>query len=179
MYAANFAASPETASAIVTEDIVGTIEEGTVKVKFFETAVPIFVLPEYVVTVTVAVPEVDEGIPFIQVKGIAYDVDVPTFDAVYEYDPKENFTVCVKLLEALVIETAHVFVPFIATEAVTEAIVDALAIVLNTPVPDAGTVPKYVPDNVTLIPASHEKEHVFDPSVPCGTVTVFVKIVFV
>ena len=141
IYVPNFAASPETASEIVTEDIVGITEEGTVSVKFFDTAVPIFVLPEYVVTVTVAVADVAEGIPLIQVKGMAYDVDVPTFDAVYEYVPNENFTVCVKLLDALVIDTAHAFVPFIATEAVTEAIVDALAMELKEPLPEAVTVP--------------------------------------
>ena len=47
---------------------------------------------------------------------------------------------CVKLLDALVIVTAHVFVPLTLTDEVVVN-VDALAIVLNTPFPDALTVP--------------------------------------
>ena len=47
----------------------------------------------------------------------------------------------VKLLEALVIATVTALVPFTATEAVTLLIVDARAIVLNVPVPEAVTLP--------------------------------------
>ena len=69
---------PETASESVTVLIVGTMVDGAVMVKFFDTAEPIFVLPEYVVTVTFAVPLVAFGMAFSHDRGIAYDVDVPT-----------------------------------------------------------------------------------------------------
>ena len=58
-------------SATATLDIDGTTDAGTVMVKFFDTAEPIFVLPEYVVTVTFAVPLVAFGIAFNQLFGIA------------------------------------------------------------------------------------------------------------
>ena len=45
--------------------------EGTVSVKFLLTADPIFVLPEYVVTVTFAVPDVALGMAFSQDVGMA------------------------------------------------------------------------------------------------------------
>ena len=45
-YAPNCAARPETASDRLTALIVGTTVEGTVSVKFADTADPIFVLPE-------------------------------------------------------------------------------------------------------------------------------------
>ena len=70
-YAPNFAARPDTASAIVTPLIVGTTEDGTVSVKFLLTALPIYVLPEYVVTVTFAVPLVAFGMAFSQLVGMA------------------------------------------------------------------------------------------------------------
>ncbi len=61
MYAPNFAESPETASAIVNDEILGTTEEGTFAVK--ETVfVPINVLPLYVLQVMVQVPDVPLGI---------------------------------------------------------------------------------------------------------------------
>ena len=44
---------------------------GTVSVKFLLTAEPIFVDPEYVVTVTFAVPLVPFGMAFSQLVGIA------------------------------------------------------------------------------------------------------------
>ena len=48
---------------------------------------------------------------------------------------------CVKLLAALVMFTVTAFVPLTATEDVTLLIVDALAMVLNVPLPDAVTLP--------------------------------------
>jgi hypothetical protein len=56
---------------MVTPEMVGTTVEGTVRVKVLLTADPIFVLPEYVVTVTFAVPLVADGIAFSQLVGIA------------------------------------------------------------------------------------------------------------
>ena len=50
-------------------------------------------------------------------------------------------TVCVKLEAALVMFTVTALVPLTDTEAVTLLIVDALAMVLNTPLPDAVTLP--------------------------------------
>jgi hypothetical protein len=70
----------------------------------------------------------------------------------------------VKEDDALLISTLQVFVPFTLTEAVTAEMEDALAIVLNTPLPDAVTLPQYVPDKVTLIPAVAENAQVFVPS---------------
>ena len=67
----NCALMPDTVSAMDTAEIVGTTEEGTVMVKFLLTAEPIFVLPEYVVTVTFAVPLVALGIAFSQEVGMA------------------------------------------------------------------------------------------------------------
>ena len=58
-------------SATATLEIDGTTEAGTVMVKFFDTADPIFVLPEYVVTVTFAVPLVAFGMAFSQLCGMA------------------------------------------------------------------------------------------------------------
>ena len=58
-------------SATATLEIVGTTVVGTVMVKFLDTAVPTFVLPEYVVTVTFAVPDVAEGMAFSHVCGMA------------------------------------------------------------------------------------------------------------
>ena len=60
----------DTVSAAATLEIVGTTVDGTVIVKLELTADPIFVLPEYVVTVTFAVPLVAFGIAFNQVCGI-------------------------------------------------------------------------------------------------------------
>ena len=61
MYAPNFAERPETASATVRAEILGTTEEGTFAVK--ETVlVPINVLPLYVLQVMVQVPDVPFGI---------------------------------------------------------------------------------------------------------------------
>jgi hypothetical protein len=62
--------------------MVGTTVVGTVSVKFLLTAVPIFVLPLYVVTVTFAVPLVAFGRAFNQLVGIAYEVEVATLEAV-------------------------------------------------------------------------------------------------
>ena len=76
-YAPNFAASPDTASDRLTALIVGTTVAGTVSVKLADTAEPIFVLPEYVVTVTFAVPDVALGMAFSQDCGMVYDADVP------------------------------------------------------------------------------------------------------
>ena len=70
-YPPNCAARPETASEMLTLLIVGTTEEGTVTLNVLDTAEPIFVLPEYVVTVTFAVPDVALGITLIQSLGIA------------------------------------------------------------------------------------------------------------
>ena len=70
-YAPNCAARPATASEMVTPLIVGTTVEGTVTVKLLLAALPIFVLPLYVVTVTLAVPLVALGIALIQDVGIA------------------------------------------------------------------------------------------------------------
>ena len=64
-------ARPETASERVTALMVGTTVEGTVSVKFLDTAEPIFVLAEYVVTVTFAVPLVAFGMAFSQLVGMA------------------------------------------------------------------------------------------------------------
>ena len=50
-------------------------------------------------------------------------------------------TVCVKLLDALVMFTVTAFVPFTLTDAVTLLMVDALAIVLKVPDPEAVTFP--------------------------------------
>ena len=58
-------------SATATLPIVGTTDAGTVRVKFFDTAEPILVLPEYVVTVTFAVPLVAFGMAFNQLVGMA------------------------------------------------------------------------------------------------------------
>ena len=66
---------------------------------------------------------------------------MPTSVVVFEYDPNEKTTVCVKLLAALVMLTVQVFVPFTATEEVTLAMVDALAMVSNVPFPLAVTLP--------------------------------------
>jgi hypothetical protein len=60
---------------------------------------------------------------------------------VFEYDPKEKTTVCVKLLAALVMFTVHSFVPFTLTEDVTLLMVDALAMASNVPLPLAVTLP--------------------------------------
>ena len=57
-------------SFTATLEKVGTTVEGTVMVKFFDTADPIFVLPEYVVTVTFAVPLVALGMAFSHVCGM-------------------------------------------------------------------------------------------------------------
>ena len=46
-----------------------------------------------------------------------------------------------KLLAALVMFTVHVLVPFTLTELVTLLMVDALAMVLNVPDPEAVTFP--------------------------------------
>jgi len=45
-YAPNCEAMPETASEMLTDDIDGTTVDGTVSLKFLDTADPIFVLPE-------------------------------------------------------------------------------------------------------------------------------------
>ena len=58
-------------SATATLPMVGTTVAGTVNVKFLLTADPIFVLPEYVVTVTFAVPLVASGMAFSQLVGMA------------------------------------------------------------------------------------------------------------
>ena len=57
-----------TASATATDDIDGTTVDGTVTVRFTD-FVPIVVLPDFVVTVTVAVADVP-AIAFIQLAGI-------------------------------------------------------------------------------------------------------------
>ena len=57
-----------TASATVTDDMDGTTVDGTVTVRFTD-FVPIVVLPDFVVTVTVAVADVP-AIAFIQLAGI-------------------------------------------------------------------------------------------------------------
>ena len=76
MYAPNFAERPETASAIVKVEILGTTEEGTLAVK--ETVlVPINVLPLYVLQVMVQVPDVPLGTWLANDKGTVQDVDVP------------------------------------------------------------------------------------------------------
>ena len=76
MYAPNFAERPETASAIVKDEILGTTEEGTLAVK--ETVlVPINVLPLYVLQVMVQVPDVPLGTWLANDKGTVQDVDVP------------------------------------------------------------------------------------------------------
>ena len=62
---------PDVASERVTALIDGTTVDGTVIVKFFETAEPILVLPEYVVTVTLAVPLVAFGMALSQLCGMA------------------------------------------------------------------------------------------------------------
>jgi hypothetical protein len=121
--------------------MVGTTVEGTVNVKFLLTALPILVDPEYVVTVTFAVPLVAFGMAFNQLVGMAYEVDVPTSFVVLEWLPKLNTTVCVKVLAALVMFTVHVFVPLTATDAVTLLMVLALAMVLNVPFPLAVMLP--------------------------------------
>jgi hypothetical protein len=115
--------------------------EGTVNVKFLLTALPILVDPEYVVTVTFAVPLVAFGMAFNQLVGMAYEVDVPTSFVVLEWLPKLNTTVCVKVLAALVMFTVQVFVPFTLTEPVTLLMVLALAMVLNVPFPLAVMLP--------------------------------------
>jgi hypothetical protein len=71
-------------SATATLPKVGTTVAGTVNVKFLLTADPIFVLPEYVVTVTFAVPLVALGMAFNQLVGMAYEVEVPTSFVVLE-----------------------------------------------------------------------------------------------
>ena len=128
-------------SESVTELMVGTTVAGTVSVKSLLTAVPIFVLPEYVVTVTFAVPLVAFGMAFNQLVGMAYEVEVATLLTVLELLPKLNTTVCVKLPEALVMLTVTVFVPLTATDAVTLLMVDALAMVSNVPFPLAVMLP--------------------------------------
>ena len=50
-------------------------------------------------------------------------------------------TVCVKLLDALAIFTVTELEPFTLTDAVTLLMVDALAMVLKTPLPEAVTLP--------------------------------------
>ena len=57
-----------TASATVTDDMDGTTVDGTVTVRFTD-FVPIVVLPDFVVTVTVAVADVPD-MAFIQVAGM-------------------------------------------------------------------------------------------------------------
>ena len=128
-------------SESVTELMVGTTVAGTVSVKSLLTAVPILVLPLYVVTVTFAVPLVAFGMAFNQLVGIAYEVEVPTLLTVLELLPKLNTTTCVNALEALVMLTVTVFVPLTATEAVTLLMVLALAMVSNTPFPLAVMLP--------------------------------------
>ena len=56
------------ASATVTDDMDGTTVDGTVTVRFTD-FVPIVVLPDFVVTVTVAVADVPD-MAFIQVAGM-------------------------------------------------------------------------------------------------------------
>ena len=68
-------------------------------------------------------------------------MDVPTPVVVLLYVPKLKTTVCVKLEDALVMDTATSFVPFTLTEDVTLAIEDARAMVSNVPVPLAVTFP--------------------------------------
>ena len=62
---------PASASERVTALMVGTTVAGTVNVKFLDTADPTFELPEYVVTVTFAVPLVAFGMAFSQDCGMA------------------------------------------------------------------------------------------------------------
>ena len=68
-------------------------------------------------------------------------MDVPTPVVVLDLLPKEKTTVCVKLDDFLLMFTVTALVPFIATDEVTDDIDDALAIVSNTPLPEAVTVP--------------------------------------
>ena len=70
-YPWNCVLSPATASEILTVDIVGTTVVGTEMVNVCDDAVPTLVLPEYVVTVTVALPLVALGIALSHVIGIA------------------------------------------------------------------------------------------------------------
>jgi hypothetical protein len=58
-------------SATATLEMEGTTVAGTVNVKSLDTADPIFVLPEYVVTVTFPVPLVPFGMAFSQLVGTA------------------------------------------------------------------------------------------------------------
>ena len=75
IYAPNFAESPETASAAVMVEILGTTEEGTFTVK--ETVlVPINVLPLYVLQVMVHEPDVPLGIWLASDKGTSHAFDV-------------------------------------------------------------------------------------------------------
>ena len=67
----------------------------------------------------------------------------------------------------------------LATDDVTEDIVDALGIVLNTPLPDADTSPQNPPDNVTSIPAVQLKAQVLVPSALWAIVVVVVNNVLV
>ena len=104
MYAPNFAERPETASAIVKDEILGTTEEGTLAVK--ETVlVPINVLPVYVLQVMVQVPDVPLGIWLANDKGTSHTFDVPrSLPIVPVAFPNLYVKVWSKLLEALGIE---------------------------------------------------------------------------
>ena len=75
---------------------VGTTDDGTATVMFLD-AVPIVVLPFFVVTVTVPVPLVAFGICDAQPMGTASVADVPTLLAVTVCPLNVNVTLCVKL----------------------------------------------------------------------------------
>lgn len=62
---------PETVSAMVTPEMAGITDAGAVSLKVLDTADPILLLPEYVVTVTFAVPLVAFGMAFNQLCGMA------------------------------------------------------------------------------------------------------------
>jgi len=129
MYAPNCAASPETASATVREEILGTTEEGTLAVK--ETVlVPISVLPLYVLQVMVQVPDVPLGICEAKDKGTVQVFDVlRSLPMVPVALPNLYVKVWSKLLDALGIEIV-ISAPIFTEDADNVGVV-ALGIVVN------------------------------------------------